>query len=234
MDAQISEEASSGKTQYRTFLNQCREDITALEEDDIKSFFIPSSDDRNRIERYMLGAVEDAKQIDVGVHRFGHSGLVSKLRTQLDNGELEQLRMVADDDLYWLDPEVGSGAKVGDNDFFEAQNVASLEEAGGDAYEIRYFETNHADHLLHHNKYLIYRTGAGKPFGLLAGAANLTKTGFNDNFENIYFIIIPEVLSAFDTQFKRVWDGEKATPTEQDPPIATPRHLMPTVDTPGQ
>jgi hypothetical protein len=27
-----------------------------------------------------------------------------------------------------------------------------------------------------------------------------------------------------------VWDGEKATPDEQDPPIATPRELMPASD----
>ena len=65
---------------------------------------------------------------------------------------------------------------------------------------------------------------------MLAGAANLTGTGFNDNFENIYFIKIPHVLKAFDTQFARVWEGKKATPTEQDPPIATPRHLMPASD----
>jgi hypothetical protein len=34
---------------------------------------------------------------------------------------------------------------------------------------------------------------------LIAGAANLTGSGFNDNFENIYFIKVPKVLAAFDT-----------------------------------
>jgi len=229
MDAQISEEATAGKGQYRTFLRTCRENITALEEDDIKAFFIPSSDDRSRAERYMLGAIDDAKKIDLGAHRFGHSGLIGKLRTKLDAGSLT-LRMVADDDLYWLDPEAGPSHETGDNDHFEAENVASLEEAGGDKFEIRYFETNHSEHLLHHNKYLVYRRASGSVFGLLAGAANLTKTGFNDNFENIYFIKVPSVLEAFDTQFARVWDGEKASPDEQDPPIATPRGLMPAED----
>ena len=38
------------------------------------------------------------------------------------------------------------------------------------------------------------------------------------------------VYKAFDTQFARVWDGKKATPDEQDPPIATPRGLMPATD----
>jgi hypothetical protein len=229
MEAQLSTTASASKAAYRDYLNTCRGKITAKEEDDIKAFFVPSSDDRQRAERYMLGAIEDASNMDIGVHRFGHTGLVTKLREQLDAGQLA-VRMVADDDLYWLDPEAGTSAKIGDNDYFEADNVRSLEEAGGDNYEIRYFQTNHGEHLLHHNKYLIYRDDNAKPFGLVAGAANLTKTGFTDNFENIYFIKIPKVLEAFDTQFARVWDGEKANPSEQDPPIATPRNLMPAMD----
>lgn len=227
MDAQVSETASSGRAAYREALDECRGAIEAQEEDDIKAFFIPHSDDRKRAERYLLGAVEDAQRIDLGAHRFGHTGLVTKLREGLESGALVDVRMVADDDLYWLDPEVGTGEKVGSNDFFESTNVANLEASGGDAFEIRYFETNHREHLLHHNKYVVYRDDQGSPWGLIAGAANLTKSGFNDNFENIYFIKVPKVIEAFDTQFARVWDGEKASPDEQDPPIATPRGLMP-------
>ena len=233
MNAQVGEESSSGRAQYRTSLNECRADITAPEETDIKSFFIPSSDDRKRAERYLLGPIDDAAAIDLGAHRFGHSKLVSKLRTKLAAGDLT-MRMVADDDLYWLAPMTGSSTKTGDNELFEAENVESLETAGGDNFEIRYFETNHSQHLLHHNKYLVYRDGAGKVFGVLAGAANLTGSGFNDNFENIYFIKIPAVLEAFDTQFARVWDGKKAAPGEQDPPIATPVERMPATDAPAQ
>ena len=229
MQAQVDETASSGRTAYKTALNTCRAKIDAPEETDIKAFFIPNRDDAKRAEAFLLGAIDDAASIDLGAHRFGHSRLVGKLETKLAAGDLT-LRMVADDDLYWVDPEVGTAAMVGPNDTFEARNVARLENAGDDAFEIRYFETNHAEHLLHHNKYLIYRLDDGSPFGLLAGAANLTGTGFNDNFENIYFIKIPAVLDAFDTQFRRVWDGEKAAPDEQDPPRATPRHLMPAAD----
>jgi hypothetical protein len=233
MEAQVSEEASSGRAQYRDALNACRADITAKEEDDIKAFFIPASDDRRRAERYLLGGISEAAAIDLGAHRFGHPKLISALEAKLDAGDLT-LRMVADDDLYWLDPVVGTGTKVGDNEFFEADNVQRLEIAGGDKFEIRYFETNHGEHLLHHNKYLIYRQESGEPFAVLAGAANLTNTGFNDNFENIYYIKVPKVLEAFDTQFARVWDGERAAPEEQDPPIATPRELMPAQDVAGQ
>jgi hypothetical protein len=233
MDAQVDETSSSGRTQYKTAINTCRAAITAPEETDIKAFFIPNRDDSKRATKYLLGAIDDASAIDLGAHRFGHTDLVNKLEAKLATGTLT-MRMVADDDLYWVDPVSGPAVKVGDNDFFEAGNVAKLEAAGGDAFEIRYFETNHGEHLLHHNKYLLYRDAAGAPFGLLAGAANLTRTGFNDNFENIYFFKIPSVLEAFDNQYARVWDGRKASPDEQDPPLATPRHLMPASDVPGQ
>jgi hypothetical protein len=232
MEAQISEEASSGRTQYKAALDECRSDITAEEESDIKSFFIPHLGDRKRAENYLLGAIDDASSIDLGAHRFGHTKLINKLAGKLESGDLT-LRMVADDDLYWLDPVTGTGTEVGSNQFFEAANVNKLEDAGGDNFEIRFFETNHKEHLLHHNKYLVYRDEDGEPFGLIAGAPNLTGAGFNDNFENAYFIKIPKVLAAFDTQFARVWDGKKATPSEQDPPIATPRELMPSKDVAG-
>jgi hypothetical protein len=234
MDAQVSPTASAGKTQYKTAINSCRADIEAEEEDDIKAFFVPALDDSKRATSYMLKAVGEAKSVDIGVHRFGYPNLVTTLADKLEDDPDFSVRMVGDDDLYWLDPVSGPSAKVGSNEYFEADNIARLEEVGGDRYEMRYLETNHGQHLLHHSKYLLYRKADGKPFGLIAGAANLTKTGFTDNFENIYFIKVPKVLQAFDTQFARMWDGEPATATEQDPPVATPRNLMPESDVAGQ
>jgi hypothetical protein len=233
MDAQVGEESSSGRTQYKTALNECRANIEALEEDDIKAFFIPNRDDAKRAERYLLGAVDEAATIDLGAHRFSHSGLIDTLIERFETDDAFALNMVADDDLYWLDPMVGDGQVVGLNIEAEAENVAELAAAGGDRFEIRYLETNHGQHLLHHNKFLIYRDGEGAPFGLIAGAANLTGSGFNDNFENIYFIKVPSVLAQFDTQFARFW-GERAEGDEADPPAATPRHLMPATDEPGR
>jgi hypothetical protein len=226
MEAQLDADASSSRAKYRAALNQCRGEIEAAEEDDIKAFFIPDRDDAKRAERYLLDPIAEATSIDLGAHRFGHSKLVTALADRLAGGGFT-LRMVADDDLYWLDPMVGEPAEVGSNMSFEADNVARLAESGGDAFEIRFLETNHKEFLLHHNKYLLYRDAEGRPFGLLAGSANLTGAGFNDNFENIYFIKIPAVLDAFDTQFARVWDGRRADGDDQDPPIATPREKMP-------
>lgn len=233
MEAQLSETATAGKSQYTAAINRCRGEIEALEEDDIKAFFIPVLDDRKRAERYLLGAINDAKKIDIGAHRFGFPKMVEALRSRLAAGQVK-VRMVADDDLYWLDPVVGTGQVVGSNEFFEAENVATLEEAGGANFEIRYFETNHGEHLLHHNKYLVFRKGTGAATGMIGGAMNLTSAGFNDNFENGYFIKVPKVLDAFTTQYKCVWDGVRATGDDQDPPIATPRELMPARDVPGQ
>ncbi len=233
MKAQVSETASSGRAQYKSSLDTCRNAIDAEEESDIKAFFIPHATDRKRAKSYLLNPIDEAKNVDLGAHRFGHTDLVNKLSDNIESGRIS-VRMVADDDLYWLDPEAGQAHETGDNDHFEAQNVQTLMAASHDNFEIRYFETNHGQHLLHHNKYLIYRDDDMKPWGVLAGAANLTKTGFNDNFENIYFIRVPAVLQAFDKQFARVWDGKKATPSEQDPPIATPRNLMPEKDVAGQ
>jgi hypothetical protein len=234
MEAQIDEEASSGRTQYKNFLNECRGAIEEPEETDIKAFFIPSRDDAKRAEKYLLEPIAEAASIDLGAHRFGHTKMIQALAGRLGDGSGFTLRMVADDDMYWLDPMNGDATEVGANQFFEAENVQKLEDAGGDAFEIRFFETNHAEHLLHHNKYLLYRDENGKPFGLIAGAANLTGSGFNDNFENIYFIKVPKVLDAFDTQFARVWDGRRAAGDEQDPPVATPREKMPARDMPGE
>lgn len=231
MDAQLSDEATAGKTAYRTFLNDCRAAIPHAPESDISTYFIPSLDDSRKLTERMVANVRRyTSSVDIGVHRFGHADLVDALATRLANDDDYEVRMVADDDLYWLDPAAGSSAKVGLNDYFEADNVEELAHAGGSRFEIRYLETNHGEHLLHHNKYLLFRNSHGRATSLLAGAANLTSTGFKDNFENVYWIRIPHVLRQFEGQMKRVWDGERLDGDDQDPPVATPVGQMPAWD----
>src|SRR5262249_23642880 len=128
MDAQVSTTASASKSAYRAALKACRDDIEAPEESDIKAFFVPALDDSRRATRYMLGAVEDAKSIDLGVHRFGYPNLVTALADKLENDSQFKVRMVGDDDLYWLDPVTGPSATTGDNQPFEADNIARLEQ----------------------------------------------------------------------------------------------------------
>lgn len=230
MQAQLDEEIAGSKATYRTFMKSCRAAITYPQEDDIKAFFVPDNVDSQAITGLLLQGIRTAASVDLGVHRFCYPDMVDALEQRLETDPEFQVRMVADDDLYWLRPLAGPSAVVGNNMLFEAGNVKRLQTAGGDRFAVRYFETNHGEHLLHHNKYLIYRDGAGKATALLCGAANLTAAGFKDNFENIYWVKIPKVLEAFDTQFARVWDGRKASPDEQDPPVATPPEKMPARD----
>ena len=67
---------------------------------------------------------------------------------------------------------------------------------------------------------------------VICGAANLTGTGFDTNLENIYYVEIPAVVEAFETQFARFWDGEKGSPDEDEPPRATAPEDMPAEDIP--
>jgi phosphatidylserine/phosphatidylglycerophosphate/cardiolipin synthase-like enzyme len=137
--------------------------------------------------------------------------------------------MVADDDLYWLRPIHGANAEsVGDNEDFERDNVDRLVAAGDETrFAIRYMETNHREHLLHHNKFILFHGMPNEPDAVLCGAANLTDTGFWTNFENIYWVRVPAVVTAFNQQFARFWDGERASPSEPEPPRATPPGKMP-------
>ena len=226
MNAMLGEDSSSSITKYGASLKTCRDAIPWPKEDDIQGFFIPARDDSQRITARMLNGIREAASIDLGAHRFGHPRLVDAIAERLSSDETFGARMVADDDLYWLRPLAGEPEQTGDNQQFEASNVEWLEESGDGRYEIRYLETNHGEHLLHHNKYILYR-GLHERNELLCGAANLTDTGFTENFENIYWVTIPAVVEQFETQFARVWEGQRAVETEQDPPVATRKGSMP-------
>lgn len=228
--AQVDEQASSARAAYREYMNACRDEIEAQPEGDIRAYFIPVSEDSSAITRRMVNGVRSARSIDVAAHRFGFTTLVNELEDRLYEDELFSVRMVADDDLYWLRPYGGGdGTTVGVNQQFEASNVVRLFEAGGggERFEIRYMETNHGERLLHHNKFLVFRDEDGVAHSVLYGAANLTGAGFKDNFENIYWTTIPEVVAAFDAQMARFWDGQRASEDEPEPPVATPPERMP-------
>jgi len=58
---------------------------------------------------------------------------------------------------------------------------------------------------LQHNKFLIF-TFSGNSGAVFAGAGNLTTSAFNTNFENFYYIRIPEVYRAFMRQYELMWN----------------------------
>jgi hypothetical protein len=218
---------TDGKPAFRTFMNDCRAAIPYPEEDDIRSYFIPVREDSKAAVERLVASVQTATKIDIGVHRFGLTELVDALEARLGDDGV-RVRMIADDDLYWLSPLVGEGAVVGNNLYFEADNVERLAAVEGGDYAIRYLETNPGPHLLHHNKFVLLDDREdGGPDTVMAGAANLTGTGFDTNLENLYFIEIPSVVAAFEEQFGRFWDGEPALDDGEPAPRATAPEDMP-------
>jgi hypothetical protein len=250
--ALIDEEAASRKDKFRAFVNDCRAVIEHPEETDIKSYFIPVNEDSDRIVESMLAAAVAAESVDIAAHRFSFfQGNPDKLETEprlVDTlgGRLESdpefaVRLIADDDLYWLRPITGdAGFKLGPNSASELDSVDHLAEHGAERFEIRYMETNHSSKgctgdggtfsspLLHHNKFLILRGGEGGS-AVLTGAPNFTGAGFTNNFENVYMIAIPGVVNAYAEQYRRMWDGERIAADEPEPPRATRAEEMPMV-----
>lgn len=230
MEALIDPDQTDGKAAFRAAINECRDAIAFPEEVDIQAYFIPVRDDSKAIEERLVEGIEVAGQVDIAAHRFSYSSMIDALVARFESDPEFSARLVADDDLYWPRPLSGAGAEVGPNTFSEAKNVADLAEAGGDRFGVKYLETNHASHLLHHNKFIVFRDRPDLGDALLVGSANLTGTGFESNLENLYWIQIPAVVDAFSQQYARFYDGEKLHPDEDEPPRATRPEDMPVVD----
>lgn len=232
MDALLDPAHTDGKAAFRSFMNECREGIEAPPEEDLIPYFIPVLDDSRALRDKMLAAIADADTVDIGAHRFSYTTMVDALRERLaDTDTPFSLRLVADDDLYWLAPEEPSQWQtVGPNTFNEAIKVQELRDAddGAGRFEDRYLETNHKLHLLHHNKFLIFTGLETGRDAIITGSSNLTGTGFESNLENMYFTDIPEVVAAYQNQFGLFWDGEGVLPEGMvQAPLATPRGGMP-------
>lgn len=234
-----SEESTDGKSAFRKAMNTCRDQIVAEEDDDLQAFFIPVLEDRSRIRAIMQTQMLEASSVDIAAHRFSWRQLLDALHFQLEGEANFQARLVTDDDVYWLQPLVGAPAIVGFNTENEAEEITALIEAGGGAtgdfddesrFAIKFMETNHKGHLLHHNKFMIFRNAAGQATSVIYGAANFTGTGFGSNLENVYFSTKPEIVAAFDHQFKRFWGDSAVTSRDPEPPRATAPADMPFED----
>jgi len=195
-------EHGDSKSNFSSFIDSCRRSIDAREESDIKAFFVPGGG--GQATQVILNHVAAADTIDIAAHRFTHSTHVKRLRQRLESSDPPPIRMVADDDLHW----VGQGEQTGGNEAFEHAHVSSLEAVGLD---VRYMETNHAAHLLHHNKFYLFGMAGTQPDAVFSGAGNFTKSAFRDNHENFYFVTIPHVVERFRQQFDYL-HGALATP----------------------
>jgi hypothetical protein len=227
-----------GKTEFRNRMNDCRDAIEFEEEDDMKAYFVPVLEDRRKQQKLMRALIEASPALDIGVHRIGSKTIVDPLSARLrDDADPVRIRMIADDDLFWRNPVApATFVEEGFNGPGDVRAVQDLEDADTAAdgarrgrFEQRFMET--ATRQFHHNKFIAFHDIAGLEDAIAAdsehrvdvalvhdagavmmGAANLTGTGFNDNFENNYITSIPQVVEAFEVQFRLLWGGEGPLP----------------------
>lgn len=215
----------TGKQNFVEFIKQCRSHIRAEEEEDIKLFVVPG--EGNQAMKNIVKNIELAKNISVAVHRFSHLDLVNSL-VKAAQSHSKKVRLIADDDIFWAgkanelngriqcNPRLNRNAvpAVGANMCQEYFKVEKIKKAGVD---VKYMQTNQKLFLLHHNKYIIFEYEDGTS-ALHCGAGNFTKAAFSKNFENYYFVKVPEIVEKFKKQYQYVWN-ELAT-SEEDLPRA--------------
>lgn len=183
------------KSNYKKFINKCRSKIKAEPESDI-TFYIVPTDGKEAMKR-ITKAMKASESIDGAAHRITHPAIFEGLIEKAQEGK--KVRFVVDDDIYWTGKR---NVMTGSNNFSEFGNVMKMVKANVD---VRYMESNQNQRLLHHNKYLIfnYADGTGS---VHAGAGNFTKAAFTKNFENFYFINLPEVVETFRKQYDKMFN----------------------------
>lgn len=192
---------------FKVFFKKCRSEIKNSEEKDIKVYAVPS-DGKMAMEN-IKDKFSRSVSVEGAAHRFTHPELVEAIvKAKTVN---KRVRFLLDDDIYWSGVR---NKRTGASMFFEFIKALKIIKAG--AY-VRYMETNQNQWQLHHNKFLIFNFEDGTG-GVHTGAGNFTKAAFSKNFENYYYITIPEVVEAFRNQFDHMFYN-----------LATPFEMMPAV-----
>lgn len=194
------------KQEYSTFIKTCRDGAGIGEESDIKTFFVPG--DGGRAGQNVQNGIRTATSLGIAAHRFSYSLLRRELDARFAAGSPPEVKLVADDDIWWA----GHGAPR-DSVPNTADEFGFVQQLQADGMQVRYMETNNNAHYLHHNKFIVFETPQGE--AAFAGAGNLTGTAFTDNFENFYWITIPHVVKAMKDQHEHLWS--LATPEQNLP-----------------
>ncbi len=220
MNAEWDDTAGRSRKEYIASIQKCRSEITAPEEQDIKVFFVPgegepkSGSAKKTAVDYLLDGTEGfpgvntAKKIWIGCHRFLYSTLLAALKSRMASKNKPELKIVADDDTYYVakDPSFVGGSTQ-PAEWFHMENLEKL------GAKVKLMETNSDEHQLHHSKYLIFADE--KEFkAVLTGSANLTGAAFKTNWENTYYVMIPEVVKAFADHYEYTWTKLATSATE--------------------
>lgn len=197
-------EAGEQKAKFGQFLNDCRSKIKAQPEMDIQIYFSPT--DGKAALNKVAEAGNRARIIEAMSHRF--SGELSKLFVSLLL-KGKDIRFILDDDVYWaekLKKDVGRNTKI--------ESFRLFNELINKGMKTKFLQTNQNIYQLQHNKFIVFNFGStGAVFN---GAGNFTTAAFTKNFENFYFITIPEVVTAYKKQYRLYFD-QMATSVEDMP-----------------
>lgn len=197
---------SSGDTKkkFTASLNDCRSKIKNKPESDIQVFFSPV--DGNKAFAKVSEAGNRALFIESMSHRF--SGKVAELyKKLLASGK--EIKFILDDDIYW---SAKRRVDTGRNTRFEAYKIYN--ELISKGMNTRFLQTNQNVYQLQHNKFMIFTFNNGG--AVFNGAGNFTTAAFTKNFENFYYITIPEVVDAYNKQYDLYFD-KMATSEEEMP-----------------
>lgn len=198
MEGQLHHFKSGGE--FKKFMRGCLAKIQTPVEKDLQPFFVPGQGD-DAFES-IKNAMADSSNILMAAHRLSFPALIDALSQKLQKDRGFQLKLVVDDDIYWVNRP---------NSPYEKNVLRRLQENG---VKVKFIETNDRHRFLHHNKFMIFE-GRDVP-AVFTGAGNFTGTAFRVNWENFYFITIPEVVKAMQEQFKHLYD-DLATPESQLP-----------------
>jgi HKD family nuclease len=186
--------AGDTKTNFAKSLNTCRSKISAEQETDIQVFFSPV--DGAQALAKVTEAGNKAKLIEAMSHRF--SGQLAALYMKL-LADKKPIKFILDDDIYW---SVKRKEDIGRNTSIEAFKI--YKDLINKGMETKFLQTNQSVFQLQHNKFMIFTFASGG--AVFNGAGNFTTAAFTKNFENFYYITIPEVVEAYNKQYDLYFD----------------------------
>ena len=224
MKAEWGEDSGHSRKAYIKAIRTCRDSIKTPVEKDVKVFFVPGegeaekgvTDGMKTASEYMIQGdgvypgIETAGKIWIGAHRFFYNKMLNALNARMKaKNDRPEIRIVADDDTFYSQFE--EFKSLSDVMSAEYYNIKKLTDLGAEA---KFMETNADEHQLHHSKYLIFADKNGNFTSVYTGSANLTGAGFKTNWENSYFIMIPEVVQQFSNHYIKMWDTMATTPNQ--------------------
>ena len=197
-------EAGDTKTNFAKFLNACRGKIKAEEETDIQVFFSPV--DGAKAIAKVKEAGDKAKSIEAMSHRL--SGQIAGVFMKLLDDK-KPIKFILDDDIYW---SAKRKEDIGRNTAVEALKI--YKDLINKGMDTKFLQTNQSVFQLQHNKFMIFTFERGG--AVFNGAGNFTTAAFTKNFENFYYITIPEVVEAYNKQYDLYYN--KMATSEDDMP----------------